>query len=95
MKYKKGVYKSLALITQLGISMMVPIGCMVALGIWIDNQFHTAFVIPFMILGILAGGRNVYKMAMAVAKDEKEQPKEPLTEIREKDLEQGKDKENE
>ncbi len=75
MKYKKSVYKSLALISQLGISMMVPIALMVALGLVIDHYFNTVTVIPFMVIGMLAGGRNVYKMAMAVANDDEQKSK--------------------
>lgn len=70
MKYKKSVFKSLALITQLGISMMVPVALCVALGIWIDSKFHTYWVIPLMVLGMLAGGRNVYRLAIAASKDD-------------------------
>ncbi len=70
MKYKKSVFKSLALITQLGISMIVPIAMCVALGLWLDNRFGIHTFIPLMILGMLAGGRNVYRMAMAASKDD-------------------------
>jgi len=69
-KYKKSVFKSLALITQLGISMMVPIALCVALGVWIDSKFDTYWVIPLLFLGMAAGGRNVYRLAMAAAKSD-------------------------
>lgn len=73
MKYNKSVYKSLALISQLGISVMVPIALCVAAGLFIDHYFHTSTVIPLLILGILAGGRNMYVIAMAfVRQDEKD-----------------------
>ena len=69
-KYRKSVFKSLALITQLGVSMLVPIAICVALGVFIDSKFDTYWVIPLLFLGMLAGGRNVYRLAMAASKDD-------------------------
>jgi len=65
-KYKKEVYRSLSVITQLGISVMVPIFLCLMLGIWLDKKFSTWFTIPLLVLGILAGGRNAYIMAKGV-----------------------------
>jgi len=65
-KYKKEVYRSLSVITQLGISVMVPIFLCLMLGIWLDKKFSTWFTIPILVLGILAGGRNAYIMAKGV-----------------------------
>ncbi len=62
MKYRKGVYRTLALITQLGISMLVPIFLCVFLGSYIDEKFNLNTFIPLMLLGMLAGARNVYKL---------------------------------
>ena len=67
MKYKKSVFKSLAMISQVSISMIVPIALCVALGLWIDSKFDTYWVIPLMFLGMAAGFRNVYRMVMAAA----------------------------
>ena len=71
-KDKKTVFKSFALISQLGISVMVPIAMCVAVGILIDRHFGTVWVIPLLFLGILAGGRNAYKLAMSVAKEDED-----------------------
>lgn len=61
--YKKEVYTSLALISQLGIHVMVPmIGCTL-IGVFIDNKFETFLTIPFLIIGVLSGGRNAYVLA--------------------------------
>lgn len=69
--YKKSVYKSFALIMQLGISMMVPIALCVALGLWLDRLFGTSWIfIPLMILGMAAGVRNMYRLAMAASRDD-------------------------
>ncbi len=74
-KYKKSVFKSFSLITQLGISVMAPIALCVAAGVLIDNHFKTFWTVPLLILGILAGGRNAYILAMSVVKDDEDASK--------------------
>ena len=69
-KYKRSVFKSFALITQLGISVMVPIALCVGAGVLIDRHFGTWWTVPLLVLGILAGGRNAYVLAMSVVKDD-------------------------
>ncbi|MBR1703001.1 MAG: AtpZ/AtpI family protein [Lachnospiraceae bacterium] len=66
-KYDKSVYRSLALITQFGINMLVPIGMLTALGIWLDGKFDTSYwTVLLFFVGAVAGGQNVYRMAKAV-----------------------------
>ena len=66
-KYDKSVSRSIVLITQFGINMLVPIGMMTALGIWLDGRFGTSFwTILLFFVGAIAGGQNVYRMAKAV-----------------------------
>lgn len=71
MKYKKSVYRNFALISQLGISVIVPIGLCIFIGVLIDKKFNSNFIIPLIFLGIAAGARNVYRIAMASVKEEK------------------------
>ena len=56
----KKVYQTLALISQLGISMIAPVILCTVLGVYLDEKFSISLTIPLIILGILAGGRNVY-----------------------------------
>lgn len=66
-KYDKSVYRSMVLITQFGINMLVPIGMMCVLGVWLDNRFGTSFwTILLFFVGAIAGGQNVYRMAKKV-----------------------------
>lgn len=61
MKYHKNVYRSLAMITQFGINMLVPIFACSFIGIFLDKHLGTSFfMILFFFIGALAGGRNVY-----------------------------------
>lgn len=69
MRYKKSVHKTFALITQLGISMIVPILMCVLLGSWLEKKLAVPLTIPFIILGVLAGGRNVYLLARHANED--------------------------
>ena len=66
-KFDKSVYRSLTLITQFGINMLVPIGMLTALGIWLDGKLDTAYwTILLFFVGAVAGGQNVYRMAKSI-----------------------------
>ena len=65
--YDKSVYRSLALITQFGINMLVPILMMSGAGIWLDRKFETVWITPvFFFIGAIAGGQNIYRMAKSI-----------------------------
>ena len=68
MKKRKGeeriVYQSLAMITQFGLNMIVPICILSAAGVWLDRKFGTSYLtIILFAVGAVAGGQNVYRMA--------------------------------
>ena len=62
MNKKYGFLANIALVSQIGIMMVVPIFLGVWLGGFIDGKLGTSplFLIVFMILGIGGGFRNVY-----------------------------------
>ena len=62
MNKKYGFLANFALVSQIGIMMVMPIILGVWLGNWIDKKLGTGalFLIIFMILGIGAAFRNVY-----------------------------------
>lgn len=69
--YDKSVWRSLTMVMQFGINMIVPIGMMTALGIWLDNKFDTSFwTILLFFIGAIAGGQNIYRMAKQALRDE-------------------------
>lgn len=76
MKYKKSVYKTFALITQLGISMLVPVFLCTFAGRYLEDKFGIPVTIPLIILGILAGGRNVYVLARHANEDPEDEENE-------------------
>ena len=63
MKADKKVLKSFVLITQIGITMVVPIFLCLFVGIKLDEWLKTNFIAVIgIILGIMAAFRNVYVM---------------------------------
>jgi len=54
------VVRMMALITQIGISMLCPILMMLFLGVWLEDRFGIHLVLPFLLLGMAAGFRNCY-----------------------------------
>ena len=85
MKYNGSVYRSFAMITQLGLSMLAPVFLCTFAGAFLENQFQVPTTLPLILLGILAGARNVYVLARSVAKGQKE---------RERDIPSGLDSSN-
>lgn len=71
---KRNPLSNLALISQLGFSMIVPIiGCFL-LGNYLDAKFSTGniFLLIFTILGVLAAFRNLFIIGMKSGTDRKD-----------------------
>ncbi len=66
MNDNKRVIKSFTMISQVGISMLVPIILCCMLGLFLENQLNFPAFIPLFILGALAGMRNVYVMVSGI-----------------------------
>ena len=63
----KEVYRSLVMVTQFGLNMIVPICVMSALGIWLDRKLGTSYLtIVLFAAGAIAGGQNIYRMAKRI-----------------------------
>ena len=63
MRHQKSVFRSLAMVTQLGISVMTPVFLCVFAGYYVDTRYGTSLILPLLILGVLSGGRCGYVMA--------------------------------
>ena len=80
--------------TSEGEEVVLKDGSNVAVGVWLDNRFHTWFTLPLLILGIAAGARNAYALAMdTIRMDEKRRKKEQEEQIQEV-LRKAKDEKN-
>lgn len=71
MGYKKSVFRSLAMVTQLGLSVMTPIFLCTFLGYQIDSRLGTSWMIPLLILGAAAGGRCAWQLTKKVLEQER------------------------
>lgn len=66
--------KNMALISQLAINVLVSTFLCLALGLWLDEKLGTSWIaVVLLFLGIAAGGRNAYIMAMNADKKKKEE----------------------
>lgn len=70
MKGNKSVHKSFVMISQVSISMLVPIFLCCMPGLFLEERFRLPAFIPMFILGALAGMRNVYVMLTAIYKED-------------------------
>lgn len=69
MNYKRSVYRTLTLVSQLGISIVVPVLLCTFLGSWLEDKFHLPLFIPLVVLGVLAGLRNAYILVVHANED--------------------------
>jgi ATP synthase protein I len=58
----KSTLRALAIMSQLGLSIAVPLGVGIFLGVWLDGQFHTS---PWLTLAGIALGMVVAVFTMA------------------------------
>jgi F0F1-type ATP synthase assembly protein I len=62
-KDNRQVMEALVLVFQFGINMIVPIFLCSMIGIWLGERTGISWMmIPFFIVGALAGFTNIYKM---------------------------------
>lgn len=71
MKYKRSVFRSLAMVTQLGLSVVTPVFLCIFAGYQLDTHFGWKTMVPLLILGVLAGGRCAWLMARNTLLQEK------------------------
>ncbi|WP_425446175.1 AtpZ/AtpI family protein [Dethiothermospora halolimnae] len=67
---KSKILRNLSLITQIGISMIVPILIGIIFGNFLDNKLGTEviFLIIFLILGVAASFLNLFKITDKLSK---------------------------
>lgn len=66
--------KNMALISQLAINVIVSAFLFLALGLWLDEKLGTSWIaVVLLFMGLAAGGRNAYIMAVNANKKKKEE----------------------
>ncbi len=71
MRYRKSVFRSLAMVTQLGLTMLTPVFLCIFIGYQIDLHFGTKIMVLMLILGILAGARSAWRLAQNTMEQER------------------------
>lgn len=59
-KNKNEIIQALAMVTQLGLSMLAPVVLCAFVGSWLDDHFGWSITAVLLILGVLAGARNTW-----------------------------------
>lgn len=91
MRHNKSVMRSLLMVTQLGLSVMVPVFVCILAGYYLDRYAGTKLLLLFLVLGFLAGGLNAYKIAKTtLAINEREEREEDQRARMEKEKEREK-----
>lgn len=90
MGYKRSVYRTFALISQLGISILVPVLLCTVLGSWLEEKVSFPVFIPLIIIGVLAGVRNAYTLARHANEDPEDKVEQQTN--RRMDKKDGKDR---
>lgn len=80
MRYKKSVFRNLAMVTQLGISVLAPILLCIFIGYQIDSRYGMKTLVPLLILGVLAGGKSAWHLAIRTLEQEKKEDEKLLLE---------------
>ena len=86
MGYKKSVFQSLAMVTQLGLCVLTPILFAVFAGNYIDSRYGTKTLVFLLILGTLGGGRGAYMMAKRLIDQEAREQEQERTRLMEEVL---------
>ena len=75
MKDNRIIIRSLSMISQFAIHMLVPICMCSYLGYFLDQKWNTNFMfILLFFMGALAGGRNVYRLARKISGGDDKMP---------------------
>ena len=79
-KYGRSVYQSLAMISQFGINMIVPIVLCSVAGYYLDRWLGTSYlVIILFFVGAVAGFRNIYIFAKRIFQQPPESKKRGIS----------------
>lgn len=73
MHYKRSVFRSLAMVTQLGLSVVTPVFLCIFAGYQLDTRLGTKTMVPLLILGVLAGGRCAWVLARRTMEQERKE----------------------
>lgn len=70
MHYRKSVFRSLAMVTQVGLSVIAPVLLCIFIGYQIDSRTGMKTMVFLLLLGVLAGGRCGWQLVKSTLKQE-------------------------
>ena len=73
MREHNQIFKMIALISQIGITMLSSVFICGLIGYLIDNRFGTHLFLPLLILGVAGGYRSVYSLIKQFIKKKENQ----------------------
>lgn len=83
-KKEKNILKAFAMVSQISITILVPICLSGWIGWWLDGQFHTQiWFVVMIVLGIGAAFRNVYYLTKSFYSEDMKKEHERLQYIEE------------
>ncbi len=67
MRDNRKIFRSLTLILQFGLNMIVPIFMCTLAGVWLGERYDIPVItVPLFLVGSLAGFTNIFKMAKKI-----------------------------
>lgn len=67
MRDNRKIFRSLTLILQFGLNMVVPIFMCTLAGVWLGERYDIPLItVPLFLVGSLAGFTNIFKMAKKI-----------------------------
>lgn len=73
MKKRGVVARCLLMVTQVSITLLAPIILCTAAGVWLDTRYGWHTTVVFLILGVIAGGKNAYTLVSHMIKETERQ----------------------
>lgn len=78
-KADRDAFRMIAMISQFGINMLVPIFLCFFVGLWLDKKLGTSYImIIAFFLGAVAGFRNIYIFVKKQAERERDEKEEEM-----------------
>lgn len=73
-------FKTLALVTQLGLTMIAAIGISTAAGLWLDKHLGTSWItVVLFAMGAVAGGQSAYRIIRKIYEPEQKEKERDLS----------------
>lgn len=66
------IVKGLAMLTQLGLTVLIPTALFLVLGLWLDRRFGWSVMVPLLLLGVFGGAKGAYNLAKGMIRGQED-----------------------